>query len=113
MLTVTRYGNKFRQVYYYPDRKAPKHIGSCSVYIMPNNVYEIWSLGLLGRFRGQGYGKKMVAELVHLYSRYGTVRLYVEKNNERAIHIYTQAGFRICGEYDGGTEAWKMEYWGQ
>ena len=113
MLTVKRYDNTYREVDYYPNRKAEKPIGFCSIHIKPNKVYEIWSLGLLESFRGQGYGKKMVAELVRLYSRYGTVCLYVRANNERAIHIYTQAGFRICGGCGGENGVWKMEYRGQ
>ena len=71
---------------------------------------EIWSFGIYRKFRGNGYGQKMLQEAIQIAGDKKLV-LYVLKENELAQHIYKKAGFEIIGEYMCQT-AWVMVYSG-
>lgn len=53
-------------------------------------------LGVDPNRRGEGFGKRLVQELISYFeSEYPEFSLFVYKNNHRAIHIYELAGFRL------------------
>ena len=68
---------------------------------------EIWSFGIFGKYRGRGYGQQMLKEAIELAGD-KKLMLYVEKDNDIALHIYEKAGFQIIGNY--GNVAWAMVY---
>ena len=84
-------------------------VGQCLIipsHFLPNAM-EIWAFGVYGEYRGQGYGQAMLKEVIANWPTM-TVVLFVEKRNERALHIYHKLGFKIVGEYRGGSYAWEM-----
>ena len=70
-----------------------------------DRVVELWSFGIYGPYRGNGYSHKMLKEAIELAESKPMI-LYVHKNNAKAIHIYKKAGFEIVGEHNG--YAWVM-----
>lgn len=68
---------------------------------------ELWSFGIWGQYRGQGHGQQMLKEAIELAGD-KKLMLYVEKDNDIALHIYEKAGFQIIGNY--GNVAWAMVY---
>ena len=89
-----------------------KALGSFDLFCRKNNPnapMELWSFGIIGKEnRGKGYGQKMLQEAIMLADG-KPVRLYVQKTNVVAMHIYQKAGFRIVGKFMG-DEAWAMQY---
>lgn len=87
------------------------YMGSFLLKESPQNEYidcpvvELWSLGIYGPYRGNGYSYKMLKEAIAL-AKSKPVILYVHKNNAKAIYIYKKAGFEIVGEHNG--YAWAM-----
>jgi ribosomal protein S18 acetylase RimI-like enzyme len=72
---------------------------------------EIWSFGIYGEHRGQGFGQQMMQEAIEVAKDRKLV-LYVEKDNVIAIHVYEKCGFRISGKFMG-DRAWVMTYVGE
>jgi ribosomal protein S18 acetylase RimI-like enzyme len=62
----------------------------------------IFGLGLLPEFQGEGFGKQFLSLLIdHLFSRGARkVKLEVDSNNKRAIHLYQQLGFAVLSGFD-------------
>ena len=63
-------------------------------------------------FQGKGYGKAALPViLAEMTRQYGTRRVYLtlEKENERAVHLYTAFGFVPTGETDEGEEIYVYE----
>ena len=93
------------------SEKDRDYFGSFQIKRLPKNnhvdrpVAELWSFGIYGQHRGKGYGQEMLREAIELAGNKPMV-LYVEKGNERALHIYKKAGFEIIGEHNG--YAWVM-----
>lgn len=62
--------------------------------------------------QGKGYGKKALPIIIDtMMEQYHTNRIYLtlEKENERAVHIYTQFGFVATGELDATEEVYVYE----
>jgi [ribosomal protein S18]-alanine N-acetyltransferase len=59
----------------------------------------VLGLGVLPEVRGAGYGRELVAEATRRIVADGAreVRLFVDPDNDVAIHIYERLGFRVCG----------------
>lgn len=72
-----------------------------------DNAVELWGFSIIGQYRGKGMGQQFLQEIIAHYSN-NTIVLFVEKTNERALHIYHKLGFKIVGEYRGGNYAWEM-----
>ena len=63
-------------------------------------------------FQGKGDGKAALPVILREMTRqYGTCRVYLtlEKENERAVHLYTAFGFVPTGETDEGEEIYVYE----
>ena len=74
---------------------------------------EIWSVSISSENRGKGYGQKMIGEAINIARQKSLskpLKLYVEKNNSRAIHVYEKCGFKTTGNYAGKVGAWTMTY---
>ena len=93
----------------YRINKNDPNVGQCLVFpsLFLPNAMEVWAFGIYGEYRGQGYGQAMLKEIIAHWSTM-TIVLFVDKTNERALHIYHKLGFKIVGEYRGGSHAWEM-----
>ena len=95
--------------HYYSFYEGGCHIGQCacrpSRYL--ENAVELWCFGIYGEYRGKGLGQQFLREIIE-HNAGRVIVLFVEKTNARAIHIYKKAGFKIVGEYRGGSYAWEM-----
>ena len=63
-------------------------------------------------FQGKGYGKAALPViLAEMTWRYGTRRIFLtlERENERAVHLYTAFGFVPTGETDEGEDIYVYE----
>ena len=84
-------------------------IGRCRVvpsyYIA--GALELWEFGIVGKYRGLGFGQQFLKEVIAYYPKQ-TIVLFVLKENKRALHIYHKLGFKITGLYRGGDYAWEM-----
>ena len=60
-------------------------------------------IGLTERYCGQGLGKRLMGRLIEESQRLGKQRieLSVIQTNDRALRLYRNFGFRICGEFRG------------
>lgn len=56
--------------------------------------FELWALVIFDRYRGKGHSLKMIEEIIGL-TKDKKIVLYVQCNNERAVHVYQKAGFQI------------------
>lgn len=86
-----------------------QYIGHCDIITscyLPNAI-ELWGFGIQGNMRGKGCGQQFLREIIQEFNNQ-TIVLFVEKCNERALHIYHKFGFRIVGNYRGGDYAWEM-----
>ncbi|NRZ12843.1 GNAT family N-acetyltransferase [Clostridium beijerinckii] len=64
--------------------------------IFNRGFYTIVNLGILEEYRKHGYGELLVRYLIDLCYRNSikTVYIRVEKNNLKALSLYTKIGFR-------------------
>ena len=62
-----------------------------------DDFVELWCFGLEKRFRGKGYAIKMLKDAMSLANN-KKMRLFVNKDNEIAKHIYQKAGFEVVRE---------------
>lgn len=67
-----------------------------------NNITKLERFYLLKEFYGLKLGRELLGFNIELAKRNGQAGmwLYVWKENERAVHFYTRAGFRITGSHD-------------
>lgn len=108
--------NKHGAHYEYFDEHNPtnKPIGSFDLFghkNEPTRPLYLWSFGVIEtENRLRGYGQKMLNEIIALADG-KPIRLYVQRSNVIALHIYQKVGFRIIGKYMG-DEAWVMQHEG-
>ena len=111
MLKFEKYGFPPYQRYDYCATFYQQSIltGLCRVFPSRylDNAIELWAFSIIGEYRGKGLGQQFLQEIITYYSN-KTIVLFVEKRNERALHIYHKLGFKIVGEYRGGSHAWEM-----
>lgn len=56
----------------------------------------LWNLKIYDKYRGRGYGNKMIAKIIKKYSY---LNLFVESNNTIALHLYQKYGFKTTDDY--------------
>lgn len=66
----------------------------------------IWNLKIYEKYRGQGYGNKLIAEMV---TKFPFLKLMVKTDNTVALHLYQKYGFKITDKYDF-MNAYEMEW---
>lgn len=64
--------------------------------ILNNGLYTIVNIGILQRYRQNGYGEMLVRYLINLCYKNSIKHVYikVEKNNQNALSLYTKIGFK-------------------
>ena len=75
-----------------------------------DDKFEIWSLGVVERYRRKGYATQMMMEFLSQFKADKPLALYVVKTNEPAIRLYEKVGFSIVGEYRYGSYAYEMQF---
>ena len=78
-----------------------------------DDKFEIWSLGVVERYRRKGYATQMLMEFLSQFKSGKPLSLYVVKTNEIAIRLYEKVGFSIVGDYKYGSYAYEMQFGGR
>lgn len=83
-------------------------MGVCNVNFESEDV-SIFGLGILPKYQGLGYGKKMLNSLIEklLSTGHKSITLEVNSQNSRAYNLYTKNGFKIKTQFD----YYRMEIW--
>ncbi len=93
-------------VYLYVDRGEEKLVGFAAVR---RDGYILF-LAVDPMYRGQGFGKRLVANVAEDYA---TVTCHARTTNERALHFYETLGFeikrRIDNYYEDGGNAYYLQ----
>ena len=64
-----------------------------------DNNFHIMSIGVLDKFRGNGYGNKLMSCIItHIKKYVENISLYVNAGNTVAINFYQKHGFKIVGD---------------
>lgn len=65
------------------------------------DVCQIGSVYVLPGYRSRGFGRSVLsAHVERLFQRYRRIVLFVDKKNEKALHIYRTIGFHTRGELE-------------
>lgn len=89
--------------------KDQEIIGYIGMYLIVDEA-DITNIAVSERYRGKGYGKKLLIEAANriFAEGYQAMTLEVRKSNRPAICLYERAGFQIEGErkkfYESPTE---------
>lgn len=79
-------------------------IGFAELAYEPGSAENYWLFHFFidSHFQGQGYGKQALQTLLHFVKEHfvecRAIYITVHPENERAIHLYTAAGFQATGE---------------
>jgi ribosomal protein S18 acetylase RimI-like enzyme len=96
--------------YTFIETETDEHIGRCSMFKYPDR-YELWNFRIFPGFKRQGYGTKMLLEVIKRYKRFikdKPLILYVYKTNNIAIHLYESLGFNITK--DAEDNVYEMQF---
>ena len=64
------------------------------------NCGNIFGLGILPEYRGYGYGKDLLSQLLTCITSGKKIYLQVSSRNTAAFHLYQKAGFKIIAQQD-------------
>lgn len=78
--------------------KHLKVLGAALLSNPPDEPY-IYDLAIWKRHQGKGYGKQALQQILDKLTGRGPVTLGVAPDNDRARHIYEQAGFKPAGTW--------------
>lgn len=92
--------------------KGKSYIGKFDLF-ESNDKFEIWSLGIVKRYRNKGYGTQMLTEFISQFKSDKPLILYVYKTNEIAIRLYEKVGFVIVDECSFAPYAYTMQFKGK
>ncbi|MFK8242560.1 MULTISPECIES: GNAT family N-acetyltransferase [unclassified Facklamia] len=76
-------------------------VGVCSVDCRIENLYYLFALCIFPKFQRKGYGREAVKQIIALLQEQDSkakIKLAVEVDNEAAIHLYQQCGFKRIAE---------------
>lgn len=118
---LLKYSKKLRKIFYV-IKNQDKVAGYCIYYLKPELSFKglkkksvVYSIAIDKKFRGMGYGRKILEESIKEMKLNGisSILLYVNVNNIPAIKLYEKIGFQIvkkiediCGEKE---KCYKME----
>jgi GNAT superfamily N-acetyltransferase len=70
-------------------------VGCCALLAMADGDFELGKMAVAEECRGQGVGKKLLAQVVERARQSGAKRLYLETSTKlpNAIHLYEAQGF--------------------
>lgn len=75
---------------------------------------ELARIGVLPKFRGRGFARKLLAAGLEIWRERGAKRIFLEvrESNAAALHLYRSRGFEIVGKranyYESGEAALLM-----
>lgn len=80
-------------------KKDDEYIGYGQILLIDDKYYVV-NFGVVEKYRGKGYGKKLLNTLLLKAQNYGLDEIYikVDKSNEVALNLYTKLGFRFFKE---------------
>lgn len=79
------------------------HIGYISIVPQEDDETEISDFFIKDEYQNVGYGTKVLKSLVDKYQH---LTLYVFKNNEKAVNLYTKFNFKVI---ENNTSTYRME----
>lgn len=92
--------------YYLDDFSVFIAIDSCTPIgygqvILNRGKYTIVNLGIIEKYRGNGYGEELLKYLIKLCIDRNIYDIYirVDKSNIPALNLYTKVGFKVYSEY--------------
>jgi ribosomal protein S18 acetylase RimI-like enzyme len=82
----------------------------CYLLVEPINNYEcfIWSICTGLKYRSRGCIQTLLNKVFLYFSHYKKFSLYVNKQNEPALHLYKKMGFVIDPTYNENPDNYKM-----
>ena len=89
-------------------------IGFAELAYEPGSEENYWLFHFFidGHFQGQGYGKQALQTLIEFikeqFVECRAIYITVHRENERAIRLYTAAGFQATGEERWGEPVYKL-----
>lgn len=96
------------------EKKSETIGGACMLWRKAHHSARLYNIAINPKFQGQGFGFKLLkeCELEAAYRGCDKLTLEVRIDNEPAIKLYQQQGFKIGktvkGYYEDGTAAYKM-----
>lgn len=108
MLKCVDYPYGAKAVYYHAN--ANEDYVSCFSLRNYEDRCEIWSLMTRQIYRHRGYAERMLHEFIEQFDFSKPLVLYVQRENNVAIHLYEKVGFKITGNYT--NYAYEMRYQG-
>lgn len=105
---IIKYSKKLRKIFYVV-KNQDKIAGYCIYYLKPelsfnglNKKSVVYSIAVDNKFRGMGYGKKLLEESIKEMKLNGisSVLLYVNVVNMPAIKLYKKMNFQIIKEVE-------------
>jgi len=106
---LLNYSRKLRKIFYV-IKNQDKIAGYCIYYLKPEisfrglkNKSVIYSIAIDSKFRGMGYGRKLLEETIKEMKLNGisSVLLYVNVVNTPAVKLYEKMNFQIIKEIEG------------
>jgi ribosomal-protein-alanine N-acetyltransferase len=100
---LIKYSKKLRKIFYV-IRSQDKIAGYCAYYLKPEFSFKglkiksvIYSIATDKKFRGKGYGRKLLEESIKEMKLNGirSILLYVNVENTTALELYEKMGFEI------------------
>ncbi|WP_440948846.1 GNAT family N-acetyltransferase [Methanosarcina sp. T3] len=105
---LLKYSTKLRKIFYV-IKNQDKIAGYCIYYLKPGLSFKglkkksvIYSIAIDSKFRGMGYGRKLLEESIKEMKLNGisSVLLYVNVANTSAIKLYEKMNFQIIKEIE-------------
>ena len=109
MLECMETGRKTKSFGFKQDTSETTYIGQFALH-EKEDKFEIWCLGIMGKYRQKGYATQMLKEFLAQFKHDKPLALYVFKTNEIAIHLYEKVGFQIVSECSFEPAAYEMQY---
>ncbi len=106
---LVKYSEKLRKIFYV-IKDQEEIAGYCIYYLKPELSLKglkkksvIYSIAIDNKFRGKGYGRKLLEESAKEMKLNGidSILLYVNVNNTPATKLYEKMGFRMIKETKG------------
>lgn len=106
---LLKYSKKLRKIFYV-IKNQDIIAGYCTYYLIPEISFQglkkksvVYSIAIDTKFRGMGYGRKLLEETIKEMKLNGifSVLLYVNVVNTPAIELYEKMNFQIIKEIEG------------
>jgi ribosomal protein S18 acetylase RimI-like enzyme len=88
---------------FYVGKLHEEPIGSLRLFVQPDvSCVDIHTFGVLPEYRGQGYGRQILAATIAVLLEENWQKICIEVNteNSRALSVYQASGFRQFAAYE-------------